>query len=128
MNKILFAAMCFIAISSAFAFTVSTGNVKQDQQKRVTKGLPHKWFKYRTGEPGVPAPDETSAREVLNYVLAGDSPFCGGSGSFCGIYAEPSDNTPNALPLITPTEVAEIDVFFQEPTEYTGFLVDRTMD
>ena len=128
MNKIFFAALCFLAISSAFAFTVRTGNVKQDQQKPVTKGLPHKWFKYRTGEPGVPVPDKNPAKNELNYVLSGDSPYCGGFGSFCGIYAQPSDNTPSASPLITPAEEAEIDVFFQNPTTYTGFLVDRTMD
>ncbi len=127
MNKIFFAFLCFFAISTAFAFTISTRNEKH-HQKPVTKGLPHKWFKYRTGEPGVPAPDENPAKNELNYVLAGDSPFCGGSGSFCGIYAEPSDNTPSALPLITPAEEAEIDAFFQEPAEYTGFLVDRTMN
>lgn len=125
MNRIFFVLLCFLTASSIFAFTVANHVTKQDPKNPASKGLPHKWFKYRMGETGVPAPNAISTKIVSNYVLAGDTPPCGGADSFCSIYAEPSDNTPTALPLITTAEENDIDNFFHNPSAYTGVLIDR---
>jgi hypothetical protein len=127
MNRIFFALLCILTVCSIFAFTVTNHVNKQDQKKPETKGLPHKWFKYRMGETGVPSPDDVTAKDATNYVLVGDAPYCGGTDSFCGIYAEPSNNTPAALPLITTTEENDIDNFFHNPT-YSGVLIDRKIN
>ncbi len=90
--------------------------------------LEYKWFKYRTGEAGIPAPDAYNAKQASHYVLIGDNPYCGGMEGYCGIFAEPSDETSAALPVLSTAEQGEIDVFFANPGSYDGVVVDRKND
>jgi hypothetical protein len=118
MKKSLFAVAITALCAILFAF------VSQPEKPK----LEYKWFKYRTGEAGIPAPGATSAKQASNYVLVGDNPYCGGMEGYCGIFAEASDATGTVLPVLGPTEESEINAFFSDPVNYSGELVDRTYE
>jgi hypothetical protein len=116
MKKGLLAASLVAFCAALFAF------VNQPQKQKLAP----KWFKYRTGESGVPAADATTAKQDSYYVLSGDNPYCGGKVDFCGIYAEPTDASPSALPIIDMAEETQIDNYFMSPGTYSGTVIDRT--
>lgn len=118
MKRFFIAAIVMAICAVIFSFTI--------QHKKKT--LDHKWFKYRTGDTGVPAANASNAKVASYYVLNGDDPFCEGSNEYCGIFAEPTDATPSALPIISTAEQNDIDDYFDNPSTYSGNLVDRTIE
>lgn len=118
MKKSLIVVAVVALCAVLFAF------VNQPEEKK----LEYKWFKYRTGEPGIPAPDAVNAKQASHYVLAGNDAPCGGMNGYCAIFAEPSDASSSALPVLSTAEQTEIDIFFNNPAIYSGTLIDRTVE
>ena len=119
MKKLFFLLAVITASIGIFSFT---------SQQKKHHVLDHKWFRYRTGEMGVPTATESNAKTASYYAFVGDNPYCGGTEGYCGLFAEPSDETSSALPIITGTEISDIEAFFDNPGTYSGSLVDRKVE